>query len=191
MAYASRRQRSIRFLSCEELETRLCLSEVSFASHVIIEGQTLDRSVYATDVDGDGDVDVLSASGDDDKIAWYENIDGAGTFGPQRVITTAVEWAHSVHAADVDGDGDMDVLSVVSRPNGETIVWYENIDGKGAYGLEQVIGTVAAVGGELVDPLGVSGEGPRVGLGDLDIVSLAGRQAVVVQESLQRLCARL
>ena len=31
------------------------------------------RSVYATDVDGDGDMDVLSASYNDDKIAWHEN----------------------------------------------------------------------------------------------------------------------
>ncbi len=31
------------------------------------------RSVYAEDLDGDGDMDVLSASFDDDKIAWYEN----------------------------------------------------------------------------------------------------------------------
>ena len=31
------------------------------------------RSVFATDLDGDGDTDVLSASFDDDKIAWYEN----------------------------------------------------------------------------------------------------------------------
>ena len=30
-------------------------------------------SVVATDVDGDGDTDVLSASFNDDKIAWYEN----------------------------------------------------------------------------------------------------------------------
>ena len=31
-------------------------------------------SVYAVDVDGDGDIDVLSASVNDDKIAWYENL---------------------------------------------------------------------------------------------------------------------
>ncbi len=31
------------------------------------------RSVYATDLDGDGDADVLSASGYDKEIAWYEN----------------------------------------------------------------------------------------------------------------------
>jgi hypothetical protein len=30
-------------------------------------------SVYAIDIDGDGDNDVLSASSNDNKIAWYEN----------------------------------------------------------------------------------------------------------------------
>ena len=38
------------------------------------------------DLDGDGDMDVLSASDWDDKIAWYEN-DGSGNFGTQQVIS--------------------------------------------------------------------------------------------------------
>ena len=37
------------------------------------------RSVYAADVDGDGDVDALSASYTDDTVAWYEN-DGSQSF---------------------------------------------------------------------------------------------------------------
>ena len=47
----------------------------------------------------------------DDKIAWYENLDGDGTFGPQRVITTGALQVQSIFAADIDGDGDIDVLS--------------------------------------------------------------------------------
>ena len=82
MAYASPYRRPVRLLSCENLESRLCLSEVAFASHVIIESDAHGpRSVYATDLDGDGDMDVLSASSCDGKIAWYENTDGRGTFG--------------------------------------------------------------------------------------------------------------
>ncbi len=41
------------------------------------------RGVYATDLDGDGDADVLSASFWDNTIAWYENL-GGGVFGPGR-----------------------------------------------------------------------------------------------------------
>ncbi len=67
-------------------------------------------SVYPTDLDGDGDADVLSASATDDKIAWYENL-GGGVFGAQQVITTSANGAQSVYATDLDGDGDADVLS--------------------------------------------------------------------------------
>ncbi|MDT9341469.1 FG-GAP-like repeat-containing protein, partial [Trichodesmium erythraeum 21-75] len=57
----------------------------------------------------DGDVDVLSASEWDDKIALYLN-DGSNNFTEQTISTNA-DGAKSVFAADVDGDGDMDVLS--------------------------------------------------------------------------------
>jgi hypothetical protein len=85
------------------------------------------HSVYATDLDGDGDADVLSASYLDDKIAWYENL-GGGAFGPQQVITTAAAGAFSVYATDLDGDGDPDVLSASTDDN--KVAWYRNqIDG--------------------------------------------------------------
>ena len=47
-------------------------------------------SVYAADIDNDGDMDVLSASSGDDKIAWYENTD-VRTFSDQKIITTKVD----------------------------------------------------------------------------------------------------
>ncbi len=49
----------------------------------------------------------------DDKIAWYEN-QGGGVFGAQQIITTQANGARSVHPADLDGDGDQDVLSASS-----------------------------------------------------------------------------
>ena len=43
-------------------------------------------------------------------------------FGPQDVISTAADGAQSVAAADLDGDGGLDVLSAFNN----TIAWYEN-----------------------------------------------------------------
>ncbi|MDP6545472.1 MAG: FG-GAP-like repeat-containing protein [Phycisphaerae bacterium] len=115
-------------------------------------------SVFAADIDGDGDMDALSASGNDNKIAWYEN-DGSGDFTPYT-ISTAADSAGSVFAADVDGDGDTDVLSA-SR-NDDKIAWYEN-DGSGnftAYTVSNAADWPTSVFAADVD-----------GDGDLDVLS--------------------
>lgn len=96
-------------------------------------------SVYAADLDGDGDLDVLSASRDDDKIAWYENLDGVGTYGPQQIISTTASRAYAVYAADLDGDGDADVLSASDLD--DKIAWYENTNGAGDFSSERIIAT--------------------------------------------------
>ena len=56
----------------------------------------------------------VKSTTEDDKIVWYENVDGIGNFGPPQVITTLATRAN-VHAADLDGDGDVDVLSFSDR----------------------------------------------------------------------------
>jgi hypothetical protein len=92
----------------------------SFTAHVVTTSADYAVSVFAADVDGDGD--ILSASGIGGTIAWYEN-DGRENFTAHDITTTAVRPS-SVYAADVDGDGDLDVLS--SSINDHTIAWYEN-----------------------------------------------------------------
>ena len=75
-------------------------------------------------MDGDGDVDVLSASAWDDTVAWYENQDGVGGGFTTHIITTSADYAHSVFAIDMDGDGDVDVLS--ASFNDDKVAWYES-----------------------------------------------------------------
>ena len=86
----------------------------SFTARTISTSADGARSVYATDIDNDGDMDVLSASITDDKIAWYENDGAADPSFTARTITTSADAAYSVFAADVDNDGDIDVLSASS-----------------------------------------------------------------------------
>ncbi|MDA9679662.1 FG-GAP-like repeat-containing protein [Flavobacteriaceae bacterium] len=81
-------------------------------------------SVFAADIDGDGDMDIISASSNDDTIAWYENNGAADPTWSAADIATSADEATSVYAADMDGDGDMDIISASS--NDDTIAWYEN-----------------------------------------------------------------
>ena len=118
------------------------------------------QSVYATDLDGDGDADVLSASLIDDKIAWYENL-GGGSFGSQQVITLSADSARSVYATDLDGDGDADVLS--ASWDDDKIAWYENLGG-GSFGSQQWI-SLSAAGATSVYATDLDGDG------DADVLS--------------------
>ena len=67
---------------------------------------------------------MLSASGIDDKIAWYENLDGLGDFGPQEILSTNADSAFRAIASDLDNDGDLDVISASRNDN--KLAWYEN-----------------------------------------------------------------
>ena len=86
-------------------------ADPSFTPRTISTSADGAHSVYATDIDSDGDMDVLSASYSDDKIAWYENDGAADPSFTARTISTSADGASSVYAADYDNDGDMDVLS--------------------------------------------------------------------------------
>jgi hypothetical protein len=112
----------------------------SFSSRILISN-TLDNitSVYAGDLDGDGDMDVVSASAGDDKIAWFENLDGIGTFSDEQVLSLNADAAAVVRITDIDGDGDLDVIST-SNYDGK-IMWFENLDGLGNFSGETIITT--------------------------------------------------
>jgi hypothetical protein len=98
----------------------------NFTHHIITANVNDPSSVFALDLDGDDDTDVLSASYWDHEIAWYEN-DGNENF-MQHSITTDCWFAVSVYAADLDNDGDTDVLSAANGNMGlgSAIAWYEN-----------------------------------------------------------------
>ncbi|MBK5212097.1 MAG: T9SS type A sorting domain-containing protein [Flavobacteriaceae bacterium] len=105
-----------------------------------------DFSVYANvifvaDADGDGDMDVFSASPGDSEVAWHENVDGLGNFGPKNTITNTLLNAWTVYAADLDNDNDIDVLATSAETFGGEVVWFENLDGQGTFGPKMIITT--------------------------------------------------
>ena len=82
------------------------------------------QSVYAEDLDADGDIDVASITSDGE-VDWYENTDGLGTFGTAQIISLDADNGRGIFIADLDGDGDNDVLT--ASITGDKIAWYENL----------------------------------------------------------------
>ena len=105
------------------------LFQPSFTEHTVAGGYNGAAAVYAIDLDGDGDMDILGAANIADDITWWEN-NGSESF-TKRTIDGNFNGARGVHAADVDGDGDLDVLGAAETA--KDIAWWEN-DGTPADG---------------------------------------------------------
>lgn len=73
-----------------------------------------------------------------DRVSWYDNTDGEGTFDGGQDLTAALDGAQSLSAADFDGDGDVDVVAASHR---DGLEWFKNANGLGAFEL-----------GEFLDP---------------------------------------
>lgn len=69
--------------------------------------------IYAHDYDGDGDQDVVSASAHDYGIWWHERIAGpdADSSWTTHLIHDEFSQTHALVQADVDGDGDPDLIT--------------------------------------------------------------------------------
>jgi hypothetical protein len=78
--------------------------------------------ISASDIDQDGDQDLVTASRYGDWVCWYPN-NGDGTFGDQQVV---VEYRNEVTAsrtADLDGDGWPDIITNVASC---AVIWNNN-----------------------------------------------------------------
>ncbi len=85
------------------------------------------QAVHAADLDGDGDIDIVSGSQMDSKLAWYENLGGSAIFGPDQFINKSAAFISALAVADMDGDGDLDVLSISQMD--QKLALYENLGG--------------------------------------------------------------
>jgi hypothetical protein len=152
-------------------------SPPAWTSRLIASGFTTPRSVFAADVDGDGDMDALGAAFSIDEVAWFESDGASPPVWTRRTITTLADGVNSVKAADVDLDGDVDVLS--ASINDGTVAWYEN-DGATPAGWTEHLLSTASPFALSVFPADVDADG------DLDVISAAFSTDTIAWHENQR-----
>ena len=151
-------------------------SPLTFTVHEIAPTLTFSTfSVFAKDVDGDGKTDILAAHAAGDHVAWYENDCGSppdfANLDNRHLILPPQNGPHSVFAADVNGDGHMDILSAhqAAIPSYEKIAWFEN-DGMSPPSFTEHALWEENSGGSAEDVFGVDLDGD----GDIDVLAAFG-----------------
>ncbi|MEL7058579.1 MAG: VCBS repeat-containing protein [Acidobacteriota bacterium] len=83
------------------------------------------KDVVAADLDRDGDLDVAAVSFQNNRIAWWENLLGDGSsWSAARIISSSLDGAVALTAADIDRDGDLDLAACARLDN--AILWFAN-----------------------------------------------------------------
>ena len=111
----------------------------AFCPEQIIADTNYPYSISASDIDNDGDVDVFANLYHDsfnNRLVWYENIDGLGTFSGENIIEIGDEFYGDGGGSillnfDLDNDGDNDLITSYERHQSSKLIWYENLDGLG------------------------------------------------------------
>ena len=84
--------------------------------------------VHAADFDGDGDTDVVGASQFSGYVSIWWNEGGYPISWSEQKLDSLLEGAQDVCPADIDGDGDIDIVGNAVDPQNK-IVWWRNDGG--------------------------------------------------------------
>jgi len=120
--------RFILIASIVFLLSSYCKAQINFSEHFIDDNTHGTGGIYACDLDNDSDTDVLGASLEDDQIIWWRNDGGNPITWTKIIIGNNVGEAHSVYAADFNGDSLKDVVGAayVGSPG---VAWWRNNGG--------------------------------------------------------------
>jgi hypothetical protein len=97
------------------------------------EYEFMSADLEIADMDLDGDEDLVVGGSNplpEGRVLWIKNMNGLGTSWQLHSIDNDLSGAYTIAVADLDGDGDPDVMAYSGGDWGERLAgWYENMDG--------------------------------------------------------------
>jgi hypothetical protein len=104
--------------------------KTNFTKHIVIEKIARVADVRAGDLDGDGDVDLVTAQFgyDDGETSWIENL---GNWKFKNHSLQNISGPLNVELIDIDMDNDLDIISLVTQEWEEIYCFINN--GKGVF----------------------------------------------------------
>ena len=115
----------------------ILFAQIEFTEHTVNDEYVGPRCVFASDIDSDGDLDLVAAFYSASDLIWFEN-DGDDEF-TDHVVDEDYPGALTASAADLDGDDDIDLISTAYSDS--TVGWFEN-DGDQEFELHLITTTV-------------------------------------------------
>lgn len=117
-----------------------------FTDHQVSEALLNYPSCAATgDVDGDGDLDIVTSLVYEEPVLWFEQASPM-EWTKHSILPSEFEYSQGgIGCSDFDSDGDMDVYANKSKEG--SVYWYENLDGSGNSWFEHYVDWCAGAHG--------------------------------------------
>jgi hypothetical protein len=144
----------------------------TFLPHDITTNTNVPKTTFPIDLDGDGDLDIISSLEDsnngDNTLEWFEN-NGSQSFTQNTLISTHTYITGAISSADLDGDGDLDILAAAY--NSIRLYW-----NNGSQSFSEEIISQSSIMFDVM-PIDVDGDG------DMDIIASGENEKVIWLEN--------
>jgi uncharacterized repeat protein (TIGR01451 family) len=96
--------------------------------------------IHISDMDSDGDMDIISAQNiTNNSLKYFENL-GSGIFNPAISIPYSFDYSSKIKVGDIDNDGDKDFITIAidGSSGDEKLIWFKS----NRYSTNQIGGSV-------------------------------------------------
>ncbi|MEZ4953144.1 MAG: T9SS type A sorting domain-containing protein [Saprospiraceae bacterium] len=112
--------------------------------------------MWIEDLDNDLDNDIILTMPNSYNLVWFENLANETYFGSPKLITDVTNISSQSWFGDLDGDGDVDNLTI-SGTNSAYTYWVPNVDGAGNFGERKNL--LKRVASRHIAPADIDGDG--------------------------------